>query len=151
MKKIIFSLFLLGTTLGLRAEDGHQLWLRPHPAAAVTVVSTAKNSALLATAKQELARNWQGAAGATVTLTLAKDKAIKHDGFRMGPNSVRATTEAGLLYGVFELLRRQQTGQPVADKVFNPPSITGDENFTARYVFTPYGRSTSATALVRPR
>jgi alpha-glucuronidase len=120
MKKILFSLFLLGTTLGLRAEDGHQLWLRPHQAAVVTVVSTAKNSALLATAKQELTRNWQGAAGATVTLTLAKDKAIKHDGFRLGPTSVRATTEAGLLYGVFELLRRQQTGQPVADKVFNP-------------------------------
>jgi alpha-glucuronidase len=120
MKKLLFSLFLLGTTLGLRAEDGHQLWLRPHQAAAVTVVSAAKNSVLLATAKQELTRGWQGTAGTTVTLTLAKDKAIKHDGFRLGPTSVRATTEAGLLYGVFELLRRQQTGQPVADKVFNP-------------------------------
>jgi alpha-glucuronidase len=120
MKKLLFSLWLLGTTLGLRAEDGHQLWLRPHQAAPVTVVVAAKNSALLAMAKQELERGWQGTAGATVTLTLKKDNAIKHDGFRLGSTSVRATTEAGLLYGVFELLRRQQTGQPVADKVFNP-------------------------------
>jgi len=120
MHKLFLSLLFLSTTLGLHAEDGHQLWLRPHQAAAVTVVVAAKNSALLAMAKQELERGWQGTAGATVTLTLKKDNAIKHDGFRLGPTSVRATTEAGLLYGVFELLRRQQTGQPVADKVFNP-------------------------------
>ena len=89
MKKLLFSLFLLGTTLGLRAEDGHQLWLHPHKVVPVKVVSTAKNSALLAMAKQELERGWQGTAGATVTLTLKKDNAIKHDGFRLGPTSVR--------------------------------------------------------------
>ncbi|NML67222.1 alpha-glucuronidase [Hymenobacter sp. RP-2-7] len=120
MKKLLFSFCLLGASLGLRAEDGHQLWLRPHPAAPVKVVATAKNSALLATARQELARGWQGPAGATVTLTLRPDKALKPDGFRLGPTSVQAATAAGLLYGAFELLRRQQTGQPVTTEVVNP-------------------------------
>jgi alpha-glucuronidase len=120
MKRIFVSILLLGAALGLKAEDGHQLWLRPHKAAPVTVVASAKYSAVLATAKQELQQGWQGASGATVTLTLKKDKAIKYDGFRLGPTSVQAATEAGLLYGVFELLRRQQTGQAGPAGVSNP-------------------------------
>jgi alpha-glucuronidase len=120
MEKLILSVLLLSAALGLRAEDGHQLWLRPHAAVPVTVVLPTKTSALLATAKRELQQGWQGAAGSTVTLTVQKDKAIKYDGYRLGPTSVRATTEAGLLYGVFELLRRQQTGQPVPEAVSNP-------------------------------
>lgn len=120
MKQLLCSLLLLCGALTLKAEDGHQLWLRPHPAAPVTVVTAAKNSPLLATAKQELQRGWQGAAGATVRLTIRKDKALRNDGFRLGPTSVEAATEAGLLYGVFELLRYQQTGEPLAAGVSNP-------------------------------
>lgn len=120
MQKLLLSGLLLSATLGLRAEDGHQLWLRPHQAAPVTVVAPATNSALLATAKHELQQGWQGPAGATVTLTLKKDKAIKYDGYRLSAQGVQAATERGLLYGAFELLRRQQTGQPVAAEVSNP-------------------------------
>ncbi|MGI4834305.1 MAG: alpha-glucuronidase [Janthinobacterium lividum] len=123
MKQLLFSLLLLGTTPGLRAEDGHQLWLRPHPAAPVTVVLAggSQHSPLLATARQEVQQGWQGAAGATVRLALVKDKALRPDGFRLEATRVRATTAAGLLYGVFELLRRQQIGQPVvAGEVSNP-------------------------------
>jgi hypothetical protein len=32
MKKLLFPILFLCATLGLRAEDGHQLWLRPHAA-----------------------------------------------------------------------------------------------------------------------
>ncbi|MFC6225783.1 alpha-glucuronidase [Hymenobacter artigasi] len=120
MKSILFSLLLFCATFTLRAENGHQLWLRPHPAAPVTVVSSGKNSALLATAKSELQQGWQGRAGATVKLTLKKDKSIKYDGFRLSPQGVEAATEAGLLYGVYELLRRQQTGQPLTEVISNP-------------------------------
>ena len=119
MKKLFF-LLCLGAPLGLRAEDGHQLWLRPHAAVPVTVVAPAGSSAVLATARRELQQNWQGAAGATVTLALRHDKALKYDGFRLSQQKIEAATEAGLLYGAFELLRRQQTGQPVADEVSNP-------------------------------
>ncbi|TPG71810.1 alpha-glucuronidase [Hymenobacter nivis] len=120
MKKILFSICLLGTVSGLRAEDGHQLWLRPHASVPVKVVGPAKSSALLATARQELQQGWQGTAGATVTLKLTKDKAIKYDGFRLNAQGVQANTERGLLYGAFGLLRRQQTGQAVAEEISNP-------------------------------
>ncbi|SNC61197.1 alpha-glucuronidase [Hymenobacter gelipurpurascens] len=120
MKRIIFSVLLLSASLLAKAEDGHQLWLRSHQAAPVKVVTTAKNSAVLATARQELQQGWQGNPGATVTLTLRKDKAIKYDGYRISPTGVQASTEAGLLYGVFELLRRQQTGQTAQADLSNP-------------------------------
>lgn len=120
MKKIFLSILLAVSSLQLRAEDGHQLWLRPHAAAPVTVVAPTTNSVLLATAKRELQQNWQGNAGATVKLSLKKDKAIKYDGFRLSAQGVQATTERGLLYGVFELLRRQQTGQAAQDGLSNP-------------------------------
>ncbi|QIL76651.1 alpha-glucuronidase [Hymenobacter sp. HDW8] len=121
MKNIfLITLLFLNAALRLRAEDGHQLWLRPQRAAPVKVVAAGKSSALLATARQELQQGWQGGAGATVTLRIVKDKTIKYDGFRLGPTSVRALTEAGLLYGVYELLRRQQTGQPVQNDLLNP-------------------------------
>jgi alpha-glucuronidase len=120
MKRIIFSVLLLSTSFLAKAEDGHQLWLRPHQAAPVNVVTTARNSAVLATARQELQQGWQGNSGATVTLTLKKDKAIKYDGYRISPTGVQASTEAGLLYGVFELLRRQQTGQTAQAGLSNP-------------------------------
>jgi len=120
MKKSFLSILLAVSAFQLRAEDGHQLWLRPHAAAPVTVVAPTTNSVLLATAKRELQQNWQGNAGATVKLSLKKDKAIKYDGFRLSAQGVQAATERGLLYGVFELLRRQQTGQAAQDGVSNP-------------------------------
>ncbi|QJX48939.1 alpha-glucuronidase [Hymenobacter taeanensis] len=120
MRKLLFILLLLSTSAGLRAEDGHQLWLRKQQAVPVKVVSSATNSPVVAMAKQELQQGWRGKAGASVSLTLKKDKAIKYDGFRLIPNGVQATTEAGLLYGVFEMLRRQQTGQAVSEGLLNP-------------------------------
>jgi alpha-glucuronidase len=120
MQTLLCSLLFLCATLELRAEDGHQLWLHPHALVPVKVVAHAKKSAVLATAKRELQQGWQGSAGATMMLTLKTDRTIKYDGCRLSSQGVQAATEAGLLYGAFELLRRQQTGQPVADEVSNP-------------------------------
>ena len=69
---------------------------------------------------QELRQGWQGTSAATVKLAIKKDTAIKGDGFRLGQNNVLAATDLGVLYGVFELLRRQQTGQPVGAELCNP-------------------------------
>ncbi|MGN6532265.1 MAG: alpha-glucuronidase, partial [Ginsengibacter sp.] len=49
-----------------------------------------------------------------------KDKALKSDGFRINKNEIIANTDAGILYGVYQLLRDQQTGEPITDKVNNP-------------------------------
>jgi alpha-glucuronidase len=103
----------------LKAEDGHQLWLRSKPAKPVTIVC-AKKSATLEIAKTELQQGWQGKAGAAITLALVKDKNISASGYRISENAVQATTDIGILYGVYDLLRRQQTGQAVNNEISNP-------------------------------
>ena len=55
-----------------------------------------------------------------MVLTIKKDKAIKGDGFKLSSNGIQANTELGILYGVYELLRRQQTGQPIQEEICNP-------------------------------
>ncbi len=119
MKKIISNILFLFSALYLQAQDGHQLWLRNQKANPVTVICK-KNSPTLSIAKQELQQGWVGDANATVTLTIKKDKALKNDGFRLERNSVEANTDVGILYGVYELLRRQQTGEPIKEQIFNP-------------------------------
>jgi alpha-glucuronidase len=119
MKKITFCIFLLFAVIILKAEDGHELWLRKKTALPVTVVSS-KKSSTLNVAVQELQQGWQGASGARVVLTVKKDNAVKGDGFRLTQNGIQANTDLGVLYGVYELLRRQQTAQNVQDIVSNP-------------------------------
>ena len=119
MRAGIISIFFIFCTPGLWAQDGHQLWLPGHKALPVNVVCN-RNSQTLQIAMQELRQGWQGTSAATVKLAIKKDTAIKGDGFRLGQNNVLAATDLGVLYGVFELLRRQQTGQPVGDELCNP-------------------------------
>src|SRR6185369_13370045 len=88
-------------------------------ASPVTIVS-AKNSATLTIAREELQQRWQGKAGATITLTIKPNKAIHDDGYRLMQSGVEANTDLGILYGVYELLRRQETGQSYTDEISNP-------------------------------
>lgn len=118
--KLSISLFLLLlTALNIHAEDGHSLWLRAKSTGIVNIVC-AKSSPTLAIAKQELEQGWQGKDGAKIVLTIKKDKAIKGDGFKLSENEVQANTELGILYGAYELLRRQQSGQPASEEISNP-------------------------------
>ena len=119
MKILVASILCFFTMLFAQAQDGHELWLRPMKAKPVTVICKG-NSATLSIAKQELKDGWMGENDASVTLTIKKDKALKNDGFRLNKNSVQANTDAGILYGVYELLRRQQTGETINNKVDNP-------------------------------
>ncbi|MEI9946109.1 MAG: alpha-glucuronidase [Chitinophagaceae bacterium] len=118
--RTIFSLCFLFAALCVTAqEDGHELWLRNKTSVPVNVVS-AKTSPTLTIAKQELQQGWQGQSGASFTFTITKNKAIKTDGFRLTQTGIEAITDAGILYGVYELLRRQQTGQSYIDEISNP-------------------------------
>lgn len=119
MKKIYSSVILIFLTLCLYAEDGHQLWLRNSSPKPVNVVC-AKTSPTLTIAKQELHNGWIGEAGTSVSLTIKADKAIRGDGFRITKNSIQANTENGILYGVYELLRRQQAGEAIQEEICNP-------------------------------
>ena len=83
-------------------------------------VVCAKSSPTLTIAKQELQKGWKGESGTSVTLLIKADKAIRGDGYRISKNAVQADTENGILYGVFDLLRRQQTGESIMDEISNP-------------------------------
>lgn len=121
IKTSIVSIVLVLAALNLHAENGHSLWLRAKNSGTVNVVC-AKNSPTLAIAKQELEQGWLGQNGAKIVLTVKNDKAIKGDGFKLSENEVQANTESGVLYGVYELLRRQQTGQTIIPNEINNPS-----------------------------
>ena len=119
MKKICLSICWICAVLFLKASDGHELWLRKKNALPVNVVCAVK-SATLSIAIQELQQGWQGKSGATLVLSIKKDKAVKADGFRLSQDGIQANTDIGILYGVYELLRRQQTAQAVENVLSNP-------------------------------
>jgi alpha-glucuronidase len=119
MKRRFFSICLIVSVLCLNAQDGHELWLRNKVTVPVKVVSS-KTSPMINLAIQELQQGWQGQAGVTVALTIKNDKAIKRDGFWLKNNTIEANSEKGILYGVYELLRRQQTGEVGKNEVVNP-------------------------------
>ncbi|KMQ59155.1 alpha-glucuronidase [Chryseobacterium sp. BLS98] len=108
----LYILFFLTIPLLIFAEDGSQLWLR-FPAkngiSADKIISKG-NSPTLNIARKELSSHWQGQ---TVELrTENKDKNLK-DGYRIVSTPDRivisAGKEIGLLYGVYHILRLQQT------------------------------------------
>ena len=118
MKKIFSVLIFVFALFSVSAEDGHNLWLRNSNPKPVNVVCV-KNSPTLTIARQELQQGWQGEAGASVSLRIKQDKAISGDGFKIGKNEIQANTELGILYGVYEILRRQLTGEEIKEEVVN--------------------------------
>jgi alpha-glucuronidase len=119
MKNIAQLVIFVLISISVYAEDGHNLWLRNSNPKQVNVVCT-KSSPTLTIAKQELQNEWKGDAGASVSLAIKADKAIRGDGYRISKNAIQANTEFGILYGVFELLRRQQTGETIQEEICNP-------------------------------
>lgn len=115
----IGTLVLFLSIIEAEAEDGHQLWLRGQRAHQVNVVYSG-NSATVNIAVQELQQGWLGKAGASFSFKIKSDKSIKGDGYMLDAAGIQANTELGILYGVYELLRLQQTGHPVEKEVSNP-------------------------------
>jgi len=119
MRIILNLIIFLLLSISVYAEDGHHLWLRYSTPKLVNTVCV-KNSPTLTLAGKELQRSWMGEDGVTVSLTIKVDKAIQRDGFRISKNSIQANNEFGILYGVFELLRRQQTEEVIQEEICNP-------------------------------
>jgi alpha-glucuronidase len=110
-------LFVL--VVNLVAEDGHDLWLRGHNSGRVNVICSHR-SVTLELAKAELEAFWQGEPDASVNLTFIDDPLLQNDGFKISPSEIQSKTDAGILYGVYEMLRRQRTGQALDNEIFNP-------------------------------
>jgi len=120
MTKLLTALltFVLIST-GIRAENGHNLWLRAKSTIPVEV-KCSKKSPTIDIAINELKNGWQGKAGLVIELKIVKDKLLEDDGFRINGENIQAKTDAGLLYGVFEMIRRQQTGESIGEEIVNP-------------------------------
>lgn len=123
MKKLNFIIFAVLAASTLQAQLSHELWLGDREPAAVKVVSL-KSSPTIEIAKQELKDRWAGAPGSTIRIVVDKngnqDLKLKGDGYKLDQNTIEAKTDIGALYGVYALLRRQQTGEPVSGVVSNP-------------------------------
>jgi len=123
MKKLTSLLLLAVTcTMTVQAEDGHQLWLRNKSKVPVNV-SSSRHSAILEIARAEIINNWLGAENAAVRLHITRDAAITGDGYRLESTGISAKTDLGLLYGTYELLRRQYLGKPY-QKFSSSPSYS---------------------------
>jgi alpha-glucuronidase len=108
MKKQIFIsalLLLLTGWSSCYAEDGSRLWLRFDNVSKPATITGVKGTAMT-----ELQTYWQGD-----PVVLKKQKSLAHDGYTIkyqdGKIVISASTDAGLLYGAYHLLRLQQTGQ----------------------------------------
>ncbi|KIC63997.1 alpha-glucuronidase [Chryseobacterium taiwanense] len=111
---LIFLLF----PLLFFAEDGSKLWLRfPNAKTGISadkIISKGKNPTI-EIAKKELMNYWQGQ-----TIELRTEKSLKNlkDGYTIKSNSdkiiISAAKESGLLYGVYHILRLQQTKSDVS-------------------------------------
>jgi alpha-glucuronidase len=119
MREIIPIFIFILLPFILQAEDGHSLWLRANNTAPVEVICP-KKTVILHIAEQELRQGWQGKANEKITLIVKNDNSLKNDGFRLSKNGIQANTDRGILYGVYEMLRRQQTGRPIDEEVCNP-------------------------------
>lgn len=119
MKITILILIMIMFVPVLHAENGHNLWLRGVCTGSVTI-ECSKSSATIDIAKQELHRYWQGKENAKVSLRVKTDQSIKGDGYKLTAGGIQANTDFGILYGVYGLLRRQQTGEPLKEEVVNP-------------------------------
>lgn len=120
MKKYLLCVLLSLCGVSLQANDGAGLWLgnEANDAKMRAKVIAPAGGATLSLAHEEIAAHWQ--LGGPVTLVLDKGLNLG-DGYRVqaacnsigctGSYSatVSASTEAGLLYGAFELLRLQNT------------------------------------------
>lgn len=120
MKKYLLCVLLSLCGVSLQANDGAGLWLgnEANDAKMQAKVIAPAGGATLSLAREEIAAHWQ--LGGPVTLVLDKGLNLG-DGYRVQAacNSIgctgsysatiSASTEAGLLYGAFELLRLQNT------------------------------------------
>ena len=120
MKKYLLCVLLSLCGVSLQANDGAGLWLgnEANDAKMRAKVIAPAGGPTLSLAREEIAAHWQ--LGGPVTLVLDKGLNLG-DGYRVQAacNSIgctgsysatiSASTEAGLLYGAFELLRLQNT------------------------------------------
>ena len=102
---LLSAFFLLMAGWGsIYGEDGSRLWLRMEKTNTTTSVTGVKGTAMT-----ELQTYWQGG-----PVVLKRQKGLARDGYSIKSQGTKtvitASSDAGLLYGAYHLLRLQQTG-----------------------------------------
>lgn len=112
-KKYLLGICLLSFGLTLFAEDGSKLWLRQASCEKASVCCSI-SSPTIAIAREELSSLWRGK---TVELQLFADEAhrkLGKEGYTIRTSDEKivlgSTTEQGLLYAAYHLLRLQAEG-----------------------------------------
>ncbi|PKQ45155.1 alpha-glucuronidase [Confluentibacter flavum] len=155
LKQAITLISIVLFFISSHSQNGHDLWLQNKNPKTVHVV-TAKQSPTIDIVKNELLKGWQGTEGSTLTLTIKKDRSLHRDGFKITPTTIQANTDLGILYGVYELLRRQQTGIYINENINNPsydrrvlnhwdnPNGSIERGYAGKSLFWRYGKDSLA-------
>ena len=114
MKHNLLTFLFACVALIAKADDGSMLWLRQQPVNKAVV--TAHGGGSVAIAKSELSSYFKGNRA-----TLRLDASMPdNDGFEVreqqGDVTILARRPQGLLYGAYEVLRRQELGWPLATR-----------------------------------
>ena len=103
MHRLCYTFLVLLLSVAAWAEDGSRLWLR------MTEGNNTQVTGPACTATDEMRKYWKGG-----ELELLKVRGYGPEDYTIAcqdsKTTVAASTDAGLLYGAFELLRMQQTG-----------------------------------------
>lgn len=97
MKKIALMILAIASCIGIKAEDGSRLWLR------YDMVQKARVSGPECIAAEEL-RNYY--TGDKVSLVI--DPTIPDEGYRIEGTTIKASSELGLMYGAYAMLRGEK-------------------------------------------
>ena len=112
MIRILCLIIALTGCLLAHAEDGSQLWLR-YDKTSVCHVVTNRQSPTIDIAVRELTEYYKGK---QVTLMVDDQLPLIDGGFSIENDTITASSDIGLLYGAYELLRLQTTENPSQKK-----------------------------------
>jgi alpha-glucuronidase len=98
-----------------QAESGYATWLRYPPSGSAPVITVAGTSALLESARQELARGFR-TPGFEIVLSVSAQLPPEGYSLKTGSGKITVTggSDRGVLYGAFALLRKAGLGEPLA-------------------------------------
>lgn len=123
MYKVIVMAMMLAYGLVTKAEDGSRLWLRAEKVNKVRrcVKIVGKTTPTIKIAEDELLNYWRGP---LVKLRVDSKSGLKEGAYHIQSSDkcidITASTDCGLLYATYELLRLQETGKAVTSKTETP-------------------------------
>jgi alpha-glucuronidase len=119
MEDILLRASILSFLLAVaaQAESGHDAWLRYSSSGAAPVITVVGQSALLESARLELARGFRTPKAQAIVLG-GPAANLKPDGYQLktvdGKIVITGADDRGVLYGAFALLRKIALGESVA-------------------------------------